>query len=344
MREVVRFINPYDPGKFPEDLSMDYEDVVQLGSNENPYPPSEEVKRAYLSSLKFINRYPSATYRELKKAISEYVGVGVSSIAVGCGASELIEAICNVLIEELDRVVIPMPSYTMYAIYSMLRNASISFPVFEGYTIDPQAIAKEKPKLTFVCTPNNPTGNIVSRDVIEEIASYSDYVVVDEAYVEFSKAKSCVDLLEEFDNIVVLRSFSKFFGLAGMRVGYAVCHPEIAEAIEKVRLPFAISYPAVNAAIAAIRSRGYYEKLRDQIVAERERLVSELAKFDWLEPYPSQANFVLVKVERDGLCERLMRKGIIVRDASIMGLEGEHIRITVGTKEHNDRLIDSLRD
>ncbi len=344
MREVVRFINPYDPGKFPEDLPFDYDEVVQLGSNENPYTPSDEVRRAYLNSFSLINRYPSATYRKLKEAISEYTGFPEYSIAVGCGASELIEAICNVVVEELDRVVIPMPSYTMYAIYSMLRSASISFPVFEGYKIDPQVIAEVRPKLTFICSPNNPTGNTVERGVIEEIASASEYLVVDEAYVEFSEKGSCADLLEEFDNIIFLRSFSKFFGLAGMRVGYALCHPEIAEAIEKVRLPFAVSYPAMNTAVAAIRSRKYYRAIRDRIVAERERLLSELAKIDWLKPYPSEANFILVKVEREGLCDRLLERGIIVRDASVMGLEGEHVRITVGTREQNDRLIEALRD
>lgn len=341
MREVIRFINPYDPGMFPEDFPS--RDVIQLGSNENPYEPSEAVKKTYLESLETINRYPKADYGKLKEAISEYLGFPPESIAVGCGASELILSVCNVVIEELDRVVIPMPSYTLYAIYAMLRSASISFPVFEGYRIDPQVIADERPKLTFLCSPNNPTGNIVDRKTVEEVAAYSDYVVLDEAYVEFS-GKSCIDLINELENLIVLRSFSKYFGLAGMRIGYAVCSPEVAEAIEKVRLPFAISYPAMNTAIAAIRSREYYESVKEKIVSERERVYAELLKIKGLRPYPSEANFILVRVDtEEDLIEKLLEKGIIVRDASIMGLDGVHVRITIGKREQNDRLLNALK-
>lgn len=351
MREVIRFINPYEPGIFPEDLSIE---AVQLGSNENPYEPSDEVKRAYLESLKTVNRYPKPDYRILKEAISEYIGFPVENIAVGCGASELIQSICNVIIEELDRVVVPMPSYSLYILYAMLRNASISFPVFEGYDVKADVIAEDEPKLTFLCSPNNPTGNTVERKVVKEVTQYSEYVVVDETYVEFSD-KSCVDLAGKMDNLIVIRSFSKYFGLAGMRVGYAVCSEKIAEAIEKVRLPFAISYPALKMAIAAIKSRDYYESVREKIVSERERIFSELSKIRWLKPYPSEANFILVKVDlndlkdlRDSedseksLIERLLEKGIIVRDASVMGLDGEHLRITVGKKEENDKLLQAL--
>lgn len=342
MREVIRFINKYDPGIFPEDLPT--RDVIQLGSNENPFEPSEDVRMAYIKSLENITRYPKPDYSELKRAISEYTGFPPENIAVGCGASELIQSVCNVLIEELDRVVIPMPSYTLYAIYAMLRSASISFPVFKNYRIDPEVIAEEDAKLLFLCSPNNPTGNTIDRETIKAIASSSQYVVLDEAYAEFS-GKSCVDLVNEFDNLIVLRSFSKFFGLAGMRIGYAICHPPIAEAIEKVRLPFAISYPALNTAIAAIKSREYYEALKDRIVSERRRLEKELSRIEWLKPYPSEANFILVRVEKDkeGVDKKLLERGIVLRDASIMGLDGIHLRITVGRKEQNDALLEALR-
>ncbi len=342
MREVVRIINPYDPGLFPEDLPIEDSKVIQLGSNENPYDPSDEVKKAYLEALREIRLYPHAGYRKLKEAISEYTGLSVENIAVGCGASELINCVCEALVEELDRVVIPVPSYTLYAIYAMLRNAALHFPFFENYRVRADGVVDLKPKLTFICSPNNPTGNTVDKKVIEEIAEGSEYVVVDEAYAEFS-GKSCIDLVGEFDNLIVLRSFSKFFGLAGMRVGYALASKDIVEAIEKVRLPFAISYPAMRTAVAAIRSVKYYEEIRDRIVEERERLFSKLKEFDWLEPYPSEANFILVKVHKDGIVEKLASRGIIVRNVTgLMGLDGEHVRITVGKPEENDRLIEAL--
>lgn len=341
MRNVIRLINPYDAGLFPEDFPG--EEVINLASNENPYEPSEEVKEAYLRAVNKISRYPKADYFRLKEAIAEYTGFEGERIAVGCGASEIISCICNIIVEELDRVVIPMPSYTLYSIYAMLRNASISFPVFERYDVDAEAIAKEKPKLVFLCSPNNPTGNSLSREIVEKVAESSDYVVLDEAYVEFSD-DSKIDMVEEFENLIVLRSFSKFFGLAGMRVGYAVCSAEIAEAIEKVRLPFSVSHPAVETAIAALRSLDYYEKVRRKIVAERERLIERLRRIDWLEVYPSDANFVLVKSNKEGVVEKLAEKGILVRDASVMGLEGLHIRITVGKPEENDRLVEALKE
>ncbi len=342
MREVVKIINPYDPGLFPEDLPIKDLKVIQLGSNENPYDPSDEVKKAYLEALKDIRLYPHAGYIKLKEAISEYVGVEVKNIAVGCGASELINCVCQTLVEELDRVVIPVPSYTLYAIYAMLRNATLHFPFFENYKIKADEVVDLRPKLTFICSPNNPTGNTIDKRVVEEIAGGSDYVVVDEAYAEFS-GKSCVDLVQDFDNVIVLRSFSKFFGLAGMRVGYALASKNIVEGLEKVRLPFAISYPAVRTAIAAIKSVKYYEKIRDRIVRDREDLFRKLKKFDWLEPYPSEANFILVKVHRDGIVEKLASRGIIVRNVTgLMGLEGEHVRITVGKPEENERLIEAL--
>lgn len=341
MRDVVRFINPYDPGLFPEDFPD--KEVVNLSSNENPYEPSEEVREAYLRAVKYIPRYPKADYARLKKALAEYTGFEVENIAVGCGASELISCICNVLLEELDRVVIPMPSYTLYSIYAMLRSASISFPVFEGYRVDPDVIAEERPKLVFLCSPNNPTGNSLSREIVQKVAESAEYVVLDEAYVEFSD-DSKIEMVRDYNNLIVLRSFSKFFGLAGMRVGYAVCSAEIAEAIEKVRLPFGISYPAVETAIAALNSLDYYKKVRDRIVRERERLIEKLKEIEWLEVYPSDANFVLVKANKEGVVEKLAEKGFIVRDASVMGLEGLYIRITVGKREDNDRLIEALRE
>jgi len=340
MRNVVRLINPYDAGLFPEDFPYS---VINLASNENPYEPSEEVKEAYLKAINKISTYPKADYTRLKKAIADYTGFEIENIAVGCGSSEIISCICNALVEELDRVVIPMPSYTLYSIYAMLRNASISFPVFDRYEVDAEVVAREKPKLVFLCSPNNPTGNSLSREVIEKVAESADYVVLDEAYVEFS-GDSKIKMVEEFENLIVLRSFSKFFALAGMRVGYAVCSAEIAEAIEKVRLPFSISHPAVETAIAALRSLDYYEKIRRKIVTERERLIERLKKIDWLEVYPSEANFVLVKANKDGVAEKLAEKGFIVRDASVMGLEGGYIRITVGKAEDNDRLIEALKE
>lgn len=334
MRSVVRIINPYDAGVFPEG------DVIFLNSNENPYEPSEDVKRAYIESISRINRYPDANYPMLKKAISEYLGVEVENLALGCGSSELISRVCDIIVEGLDKVAIPMPSYSLYLTYAMLRDASLLLPVYDRYNITPEIFEEEKPKLSIICSPNNPTGNTVERRVAEKIAENSEYVLIDEAYVEFAD-RSLIDLVWEFDNVIILRSFSKFFGLAGLRIGYAIARKEIAEALEKVRLPFAIPTPGVASAVSAIRSLDYYLEVRKKIVEERERVSKELVRLGF-EVYPSEANFILFKADRE-LFEELLRQGIVVRNLNnLIGLEGNFIRMTIGKREENDRVLKLL--
>lgn len=331
MRGVVKIINPYDAGVFPEG------NVIFLNSNENPYEPSEEVKKAYLESVSKINRYPEPSYKKLKKALSEYLGIDTERIAVGCGSSELISRVCEILLEELDKVVIPMPSYSLYVSYAMLRNASILLPIYDRYSLTPEFFEKERPKLSIICSPNNPTGNTVDKRVVEKIAENSEYLLIDEAYAEFAES-NLLDLVHEFDNVIILRSFSKFFGLAGMRVGYAVAEKEIVEAIEKVRLPFAIPSPGVATAISALKSINYYMDVKKKIVEERERVYKELTRLGF-EVYPSEANFILFRAEKH-LFEKLLEHGIVVRNLyGLMGLEGNFIRMTIGRREENDRVI-----
>ncbi|NOY10800.1 MAG: histidinol-phosphate transaminase [Archaeoglobi archaeon] len=332
MRRVVDFINEYDPGPFPEDFDRE---VIQLASNENPYPPAENVIAAIKNSIFRINRYPSPYYRELKKAISEYTGFGVENIAVSSGASDIIRLVTDILLDPLDRVFVPMPSYTMYVMYSMLREASLETRVYEGYRIDG---CYERGKLAFLCSPNNPTGNVVERKVIEEFLQNFEYVVVDEAYCEFSGI-SCADLLEHYDNLIVLRSFSKFFGLAGMRVGYAIADEKVVRAIEKIRNPFSLSMLGQIAAVEALKSVEYYRRVAEIILSERERMRRELEKRFYV--YESSANFLLVKHDVPDIAERLMEEGVLVRDVTgLEGLDGPHFRVTVGRKEENDRFLE----
>jgi histidinol-phosphate aminotransferase len=343
MRPVVRIINPYDAGLFPEDLvrkGFDRKNVIQLASNENPYPLPEEVVEAIKKSVEVASRYPHPGYRELKEGIAEYVGCSVENVVPAAGASELIKLVVDAVVEAFDRVVIPMPSYSYYALASMLRDASIIFPEFEGYAIQPEL---PDGKLLFLCSPNNPTGNAIERRIVEEILeSFNGYVVLDEAYVEFS-GKSCVDLVENNPNLIVLRTFSKFFGLAGLRVGYAIASQEMASALEKIRSPFSISQTAYFAAIAALKHIDYFMEIKTRILRGRERLRKELSKFFRI--YPSDANFLLCKHSFTELGSRLLERGIIIRDVTgLMGLDGPHVRITVGREDENNRLIEAVEE
>lgn len=348
IRNVINLINPYDAGKFPEDIRRKYgieeSEVILLGSNENPYPPSEKVRDAYFSSITKLNRYPHPHYPELKEALSSYLNVDRELIAVGNGAGDILRYICDTTLDVMDRVTIPVPSFTLYAIFAMVRDASINFVEFPGYKINADRIPDSK--LIFLCSPNNPTGNTIPQKEVKKILKNTQgYVVLDEAYAEFS-GTTFLDLVEKFDNLIVVRSFSKFFALAGVRVGYAVASQDIIDAIEKIRLPFCITSVANSIAIAALNSINYYIEIRNKIIEEREKLVKSLKKFDFMEIYPSESNFVLVKLKKDvDVIQKFEEKGIILRNVSgLLGLEGAHIRITVGTEKENERLLKAFEE
>ncbi len=354
VRGVIHIINPYDPGKFPEDISRRYgipeAEVISLSSNENPFPPPDSVRKVYEQAYSKINLYPHPYYHDLKERISDYIGVDEELIAVGNGASELLKMICEVNLEAFDPVTIPIPGYTLYAILAMLMDASIRFVEFPKYKIDGDEVVKNDGKLIFLCSPNNPTGNLVPEKEIRKILKETEgTVVVDEAYVEFSE-RSHLHLLKKYENLMLVRSFSKFFSLAGLRVGYAVGNSEIIEAIEKVRLPFNISYISAIVAKACLDSLDYFKSMRDKIIRERKRVERELSKFNDLEVYPSDSNFILVKINREEnfetkFQESFERKGIILRNVTgLLGLEGIHFRITIGREDQNNKLLEVMEE
>ncbi|MFW6185093.1 MAG: histidinol-phosphate transaminase [Halobacteriota archaeon] len=347
IRNVVSLINPYDAGMFPEDLARKYglkeSQVIQLASNENPFPPSRKVEEEYKRSLQEVNRYPHPYYNGLKDALSSYLQVDKKNISVGNGAGDILKYVCDVAVDALDQVTIPLPSFTLYAIFAMMRDASINFIEFPHYNIDASEIPDSK--LLFLCSPNNPTGNTIPLSELEKILKkQSGYVILDEAYAEFCE-KTALGMVDKYDNLIVVRSFSKFFALAGIRIGYAVGNEDIIDAMEKTRPPFCISSVANKVGIAALNSIDYYQGIRDKIIEERERLARRLSQFDFLEVYPSEANFLLIKVTKEDISQKLGEKGVIVRDlAGLMGLDGRYIRITIGNEQENDRLVDLLQE
>lgn len=343
IRDVIRILNPYESGKSAEYLKKGF---VVLCSNENPYPPHPAVIEAIEDELTRINRYPDPDYGELKEAISEYLDVGIENIAVGSGASDVLNNVCIAVLDVMDAVTIPIPSYTMYAILAMLRDASLNFVEYPYYQIESEDIIDRSrgSKLMFLCSPNNPTGNTI-KDLEDILNDFDGLVVLDEAYAEFS-GESAVDLIFDYDNLLIVRTFSKFFGLAGLRIGYAVSgNLELIEGLEKIRLPFCINNIAVRAAVAALENLDYYIRIRDKIVESREKLAKEIEKFELLEVFPSEANFLLIRVKENiGLAKKLEKEGVAVRDVTgLMGLKGEHLRITVGRDEENMALVEALK-
>ncbi len=350
-RLSLEYIPRYDAGVFPEEIRRKYgvSRIVNLGSNENPYPPAPSVAKAVVEEAEKIGRYPEPEYSRLKEAIAEYTGVEPANISLGSGASELLSLITTVFLEPLDRVVIPLPTYTMYALFSMIRDASVDFLTSQSFEPEAEEILQsaENSKLVFICSPNNPTGRARTKEeILKMVENTKAIVVVDEAYYEFH-GKTVAEYVNEYENLIVVRSFSKFFGLAGLRVGYALADKKTADILERIRNPFTISRVAEAAAIAALEEVEYYRRISRRIVEERERVFSELKKLSEVEVYPSRANFLLINLRKPAreIVERLLSRGVIVRDVSNMpGLEGDYIRVTIGKPEENNIFISALKE
>ncbi len=352
LRGVLEVLQPYEAGKSIDDVSLEGKKPVKLNSNENPYPPPAEVIRAALEALKKANRYPDSSYRRLKKKLSDYAGLPMEHVTVGSGASEVLDNICKAVLEPLDKVVLPVPSYTMHLFLSMIRDVH---PVYvetedKGFKICAEDIlsASQGAKLIFLCSPNNPTGLTIDREEIMAVVEGTKaMVVVDEAYHEFC-GKTVAGSVQEHENLVVVRSMSKFFALAGLRIGYALASSDIAQSLEKVRLPFGISLPAAEAAIKALENLKYYESIKKEILGERERVFQEISGIEALEVLPSEANFLLVGLPDtpsvDEIIKALGDNGVFVRDVSKMpGLRKNYLRITIGKREENNRMLSGLK-
>ncbi|WP_455368539.1 histidinol-phosphate transaminase [[Eubacterium] cellulosolvens] len=357
IKNIIGLLEPYDPGFFPDDVIKKYgihnEQIINLSSNENPNIFPKELREQLAEDLINVNRYPNPSYKDLKKTISEYVRLPIECIAVGNGSSDLIELACKILLNPLDKVVMPVPTYTLYVLESMIWETGITYVETEksGFIIKAENLKPylNDAKLVFLGSPNNPTGLSVSKKELEEMLKAEKVTfIVDEAYSEFSD-KTAADLIKKYDNLIVMRSMSKYFCLAGLRIGYSLSNSTIAESLEKVRLPFTISRIASTAAILALKNSKYFHVMAKELLLERNRLSVELKKIG-LKPYPSDANFLMVKLPKgmdsNKFSEILARQGVIVRSLKrLLGLSnGEYLRISIGTKKENEQFIETCKN
>ncbi|MDI6643211.1 MAG: histidinol-phosphate transaminase [Candidatus Hodarchaeaceae archaeon] len=323
--------------------------AVNLASNENPYGPSPAVLRALKRELKLSGLYPDPRATKLKQAIGGYLGVGTDCIAIGNGSDELMDLVCKAFVDQGDRVLIPLPTFAMYELSCVPYGGKPVFyklPNFEWCT-DELARAAKNTKLVFLGRPNNPTGNCLSLDGLRELLKVGAIIVVDEAYVEFAE-DSVAKLAAKRKNLIVLRTLSKAFGLAGLRVGYAVGNPETIKILERLRAPFNVNRLAQVAAVAALRDQRYMRRVVARIKNGRAYIRRELAKLGF-KVLPSDANFLMVdvsplEIDAPGLCDFLVKRKIFVRDLSdFRGAGPNYVRITVGTPQQNKRLVGALK-
>ncbi|MBP1908155.1 histidinol-phosphate transaminase [Methanolobus bombayensis] len=353
IKEAVTSIAEYVPGKSIEDIAKKYDidpkDIIKLGSNENVLGPSPKAVEALVSSASKVNIYPSADASELVEAISVYTGLPAENIcASGPGMDGLLDNMMRVLIEPGDEVVIPTPTFSYYEISARANGATaVHVAPGEGLEFDVNSIKEaitDRTKVVFLCSPNNPTGMLTSEeDVRSLIESTKGLVFVDEAYVEFAD-KSLSKLVLEYDNLIIGRTFSKAFGLAGLRIGYGLMPAWLKAQYMKIATPFNVSLPAIMAGMAALSDSEYLEKSISMTVEGRKYLTENIP----FKVYDSQANFILVDVSpliaRD-VSESLLKKGIIVRDCRSFKNAGESlIRVTVGTRGQNEKVVSAFKN
>lgn len=353
IRKALEGIKEYVPGKNIEEAAsrygIDERDIIKLSSNENPYPPSRRVIEAIKSSAGKINFYPDPNTKKLYEVISGYTGLPEENVFVGAGVDGVLDTLMRVFIEAGEEVIIPIPTFSYYEITSIVHGA---IPLFlkmdDNFSIFSDEILKkadrEKAKMTIICSPNNPTGNIFpKKEVIKILDAFDGIVLLDEAYAEFSNY-TYIDLVDQYDNLIVLRTLSKAFGIAGMRVGYALLPEWIKKACLKVATPFSIGYLSIEAAYASLNDLEYLRCVVDKIKKGRRYLEDNIP----FKTFPSEANFVLVDVsplESSFVMEELMKKGLIVRDcSSFRGIGKNFIRISVGREEDNRRVVDALKE
>ena len=354
LRPSLRSLAGYVPIEPPEAVAARYgiapERVVKLDGNENPYGPSPKA-RAALAALREdgAHRYPDPDQRRLRAALSSHLGVPAECIVAGAGSDELIDLVFRTYVEPGDRIVVASPTFGMYAFDAELHGAEcVDVPRGEDWSLDAEGLlaTAAESKAVFIPSPNNPTGDVLPPRLAEALLEQGALLVVDEAYIEFSHAESLAALAAEGAPLIVLRTFSKWAGLAGLRVGYGVMPREIAATFLQVKQPYDLNVAAEVAALASLEDRAELDDRACRITGERERMSEVLRGLGWIAPYPSEANFVLCRLERgsgEAVREGLRRRGVFIRYFDTERLRN-HIRISVGTPEDTDRLIEALRE
>ncbi|OGW85151.1 MAG: histidinol-phosphate transaminase [Omnitrophica bacterium RIFCSPLOWO2_01_FULL_45_10] len=357
VRSNILKVKPYVPGKPIEEVQRELglKNVIKLASNENCLGPSPNAIAAVRKSLNNINRYPDASSFYLKRKLAKKLGVKESNLIIGNGSDEIITLAVKTFVDEGDEVVIASPTFLIYEIASQVQNAKITIvPLAKGLRYDLKAMGAAitpKTKMVFIANPDNPTSTYVTRKEIEEFLegiSRDVIVFLDEAYFEFAfrafkDYPNGLDYIFARPNIVVSRSFSKAYGLAGLRIGYGVSNDEFIDYMERAREPFNVNLLAQIGAAAALDDDDFLKKTLSHVEKEKIYLYSELDKMK-LEYVNSATNFILVNIKED--CVRvfkaLLNEGVIVRDMKAWRLDS-YIRVTIGTREENGKFVVALK-
>lgn len=340
-RDNVAGAAGYTPGFQPAAM-----DVVKLNTNENPYPPSPKVIEALAAMQpEQLRRYPDPLGRAFREAAAEIHGVSPDHIMCCNGGDDLLSIAIRAFCDEHRAVAYPVPTYSLYPVLAKLQDCPVMEVPFDGEFNLPARLASTGAALTIVCNPNAPTATFVG---VEELASLADeltgVLLVDEAYVDFAE-QDCVALTKGFNNVIVLRSMSKGYSLAGIRFGYAIAHRDLIAGLLKVKDSYNVDAVAIALATAAIKDQAYFRENVEKVKAERQALTEQLRRLDF-DVAESRTNFVLARAKGGSAAhiqEALAQRHIFVRYFDRPGLS-DKLRISIGTREQNERLVAALRE
>ncbi|MBM9536770.1 histidinol-phosphate transaminase [Desulfobulbus alkaliphilus] len=354
----ITAIVPYPPGKPMDELEREYgiSNAIKLASNENPWGPSPRAVRAIEEMLCNLHRYPDGSSYYLTEALAHWTGARPEEIVLGNGSNEVIEFLVKTFVSNGDQVITSHPSFLMYQKFVQVRGGENVVIPLRDMAHDLEAIraaVNDRTRLIFIDNPNNPTGTLIAREAFHRFLTglpQSVVVVLDEAYVDYVNPAERIDILDYLRHadtlpaVVALRTFSKAFGLAGLRVGFGLMHRDIASLLHRVRQPFNINLPAQAGALAALEDSEHYEHTL-RATEEQRRWLQQAVTELGCEPYPSHTNFFLIDVHGDAarLYEAMLYKGVIVRAMQAYGYP-RFLRVTVGTDAENHRFVAALKD
>jgi histidinol-phosphate aminotransferase len=326
---------------------------IKINQNENPYDLPESLKAEVLKRMekKAWSRYPDFVPQHTIEKLAQFTGWMPEGILIGNGSNELLENILMVTVEKGRKVVIPQPTFALYKLLvTILGGDMVDVLLTKNFCFDLEAIRealdKQRPDVLILCSPNNPTGCIIPESDLEQILkSFTGLVIVDEAYQEFS-GQTAFSLLRKFDNLILTRTFSKAMSMAGLRMGYILAHPKIAEHINKAKLPYNVNVFTLTAAEVVLENFGLLQERIDRIIAERERVFRELKTIPGVTPYQSYANFILFETAKspETVFNALLKQGVLIRDVSRFPMLGKALRVSIGTPEENDRFLAALKE
>ncbi|SHN19535.1 histidinol-phosphate transaminase [Gracilibacillus kekensis] len=353
-KQVFQDMSPYTPGKQIEEVKKEYglTKIIKLASNENPFGYSNKVKEEIPKMIDHLEIYPDGYAAALRKSLAHKLNVGEKQLIFGCGSDEVVDIICRTYLEKGTNTIMATPSFPQYKHNALIQGAEIvEIPLVNGYHNLPEMLkaVNEQTKVVWLCSPNNPTGSLINKDTLVsflEKCPSNVMVVLDEAYYEYietSNDPNSINLLGKYKNLVILRTFSKAYGLANLRVGYGVASEEIATYLNITRGPFNTTSISQMSALTALKDETFLQNTYQENLVNKKAFMSACDKMN-LNYYDSEANFLFVQLPTTGdeLFEYLLTKGFIVRSGEALG-HPNGVRITIGSKEQMDELQSYMR-